>query len=693
MGGQQRVSDPQGDARESIGAKIWRVFDTPVQDLSKVFLPHGRDDTSKVRGPEAMESTRVTSQSTFLPLVSQAGTSSETFHDPIGVEARQSVSIARCIASSIAWAWRAGPALVVTKVGASAVSAVIPYGIGIAGAKVIDSLVKISNGAATVSEAMQWFAVSAALSLVAVGTSLATRWADSRHRMLKSQEVMKDMRNALTGFSPVEQFSPEVTQLVNRTLQSQWAIQSFGEKLFELVVPSVAAVGAIAIVAPYSPTGAVLLGAFAVPYFYHSRKRGLEELAVSGQLAEATNRFGAREWSLLTGPAHIEMKLYGKTGDLLTHLQEERAKIDRTNMGPELNQQRRETWVQPLNVAAITGLGLVVLNDVAINVSNAGMSGPSIGEYGLIMGALFSLNGSIRGFASSIGDMLRNLPQAQVAHAVMQRGLARKAEQSQRLVLSSAPEIEIAGLRFSYPPTSDTPSPEVLKGVSFKIRPGELLGIVGESGSGKSSLVNLLCGIYEPQQGSIRFSGTDLSQVSKESLWASSGYLRQMSANFWSMTLRENILVGARRPLNDEQILAIAKRTGFLEVMNEDGLSLDTVLGQWFRGGKNLSGGQQALLAMTRQEAAEAKFMVLDEPTAGLDQRRSDETLARIRGLKDVTRIVISHDYGIASQADRILVLEKGEVADIGTHEELLQRCEIYRRACERQRSRLELPE
>ena len=385
------------------------------------------------------------------------------------------------------------------------------------------------------------------------------------------------------------------------------------------------------------------------------------------------------------------MKLYGKTDALLAHLQEERKKIDQRELAPELQQQKRELWLQPLNTLAVSGIGFVLLVDVIGKASGTAAAGISIGEFGLISGALYSLNSSIRAAASSLGEMLRHLPQAQLAHAVIQRGLTKKVATKQEIRFDAAPAIAVEGLRFSYPATNGEPPPETLKGISFEIRPGELLGIVGDSGSGKTSFVNILCGLYEPSAGTISFNGTDAAGIDTASLWANSGYLRQLSTNFWSMTLRENIAVGARRAMSDAELMQIAEETGFAEVMRQNDLTLDSVLGQWFKGGKNLSGGEQALLALTRQAASGAKFLVLDEPTAGLDQRRCDAVLARLQALKETTRVVISHDYGIAGQADRIVVLYHGMVADIGSHAELMTRCEPYQQAYERQRRRLAL--
>ena len=503
-----------------------------------------------------------------------------------------------------------------------------------------------------------------------------------------------DIREKLVQFSPKEQMSPEVTQMVRRTIQSQSAMEGVGKSLFELTVPVISFLGACGIVASYSPVAALTLVVFTLPYIYHSRAFGRERLNVENELLETRNRFGMREWSMLSGETHLEMKLYRKIDQLLTHLKEERKKFDDRALAPTLVQNRRNFWVQPLNSITISLIGATVLGDAIWGLMNPGSASISIGQYGFILGALYSLNGAVRAFSSTLGTLVTDFPTAKIAHGIMKRATNGERHQSSKIqtspaVWSNPPEIKVTDLHFSYPPTKKEKPEEVLKGISFCIRPGELLGIVGESASGKTTLVNLLSGIYDAPNDAIAFDGRSLSEIPRSELWHNSAYLRQQSANPYSMTVRENIRIGEREPLTDKKIMELAEQTGFREEMDKHDVNLDTVLGQWFEGGTNLSGGQHTLLALTRLAAANGRFAIFDEPTAALDQRRAQSTLERVREMEGVTRIVISHDYGIARNADRILVLDDGKVADIGSHDQLLERCEQYRAAYEKQLRRL----
>ncbi|NLF26244.1 MAG: ABC transporter ATP-binding protein, partial [Deltaproteobacteria bacterium] len=617
---QQNVSKDRSQRGGSAPLEqAWRVLDCQVSELAKYCLPRRSQSETFTQTDNVKTITirdRKPSQETFTGLFTENTLSAG---DP-GAELDDKPSIIGCINSSVGWAWSAGKGYLFARIATNLFSALVPYALTYSGARIVDALVRVSRGTSilagsvtselqasgpAVHELMQsaytWFGVGVGVSVAMFASNAINRYVKSQHDVKINQEVMSDMREALTRFPPDEQFLPETTQLVQRTIRAQVAIRSFGEKLFELVVPSASVVGAVVIVAPHSPLGAALLGAFVIPYFYHSYKRGREEFSISGRTADPQHRFDFQEWNLLTGKGHVEIKLNGKMQDLLKHFKAERINIDELWLQPELTQQKRELWVQPLNTAVVSGVVFLVLADVVSKSAGLSTVGPSIGDYGMITGALYSLNASIRALASSLGEMLKNLPQAQLAHAVMRKGSKKKNSPQKDIYFDKAPLLKVENLYFSYPKSDGKePCEAAISDISLDIKPGELICIVGESGSGKSSLVNILCGIYRPTKGRVMINGMNIEDVSRESLWACCGYLRQESTNLWSMTLRDNIVIGARNKLSDNEIMKLAKECGFAEVMERNKLTLHSVLGQWSKGGINLSGGEHALLALTR---------------------------------------------------------------------------------------------
>lgn len=213
----------------------------------------------------------------------------------------------------------------------------------------------------------------------------------------------------------------------------------------------------------------------------------------------------------------------------------------------------------------------------------------------------------------------------------------------------------------------------VLKGVSFSVRKGEKVAIVGQTGSGKSTLVQLLPRLYDIQKGEIRIDGTSLSDFSRKSLVDNIACVPQKTFLFLD-TVAANIAYGY--PYTDEQIEQAAKAAyadEFIEKMPE---KYHTLLLEM---GKGLSGGQQQRLAIARALIKKAPILILDEATSSLDALSEKLIKQALEKLKShITQIVIAHRFPTIEDADKIIVLDKGEKIAEGTKEELLQSCPLF---------------
>ena len=235
--------------------------------------------------------------------------------------------------------------------------------------------------------------------------------------------------------------------------------------------------------------------------------------------------------------------------------------------------------------------------------------------------------------------------------------------------------IEFDDVDFSYPNADFL----ALDKLSVKINQGEKIAIVGANGSGKSTFVNLLCGLYSPQNGTAKING----EIITENLWKTR---RSMSVIFQSFcqyqdTLRNNITISdPTRSNEDGDILALAKQTGADEVIKEQGNALDEEIGLFSESGNNLSGGQWQKVAITRALFRKnARVYILDEPTAALDPIAEANIYRNFASLTgDKTTILISHRLGVTSIVDRILVFDKGQIAEDGNHAELMAKNGLY---------------
>ena len=235
--------------------------------------------------------------------------------------------------------------------------------------------------------------------------------------------------------------------------------------------------------------------------------------------------------------------------------------------------------------------------------------------------------------------------------------------------------IEFRGVTFRYPGTER----DVLKNVSFTIRPGEHVALVGENGSGKTTLVKLLCRLYDPQAGAILIDDVDLRELRVDDLRDHFSVIFQDYAKFY-LTARENIWLGnVALPQDTPAITAAALRTGADAVIQALPFGYDTTLGRQFENGVDLSIGQWQKLALARAFLRQTPFIVLDEPTAALDPRAEGEVFDHFHELtRGRTAIFISHRLSTVRRADRILVIVDGQIAEAGVHDELLKRAGVY---------------
>jgi ATP-binding cassette, subfamily B, bacterial len=212
-----------------------------------------------------------------------------------------------------------------------------------------------------------------------------------------------------------------------------------------------------------------------------------------------------------------------------------------------------------------------------------------------------------------------------------------------------------------------------VRGLSFTLQAGEALALVGENGAGKTTLVKLLARLYDPDEGRILLDGVDLRQYSLDDVRAHIGVIFQDFVRY-HLSAAENVAVGRIDARDDrERIEGAAARSLAAGVIAKLPEGYEQLLGRRFRTGVDLSGGEWQKVALGRAYMREAQLLILDEPTAALDARAEYEVFQRFKELtRGKTAVLISHRFSTVRMADRILVLDGGQLLEIGTHEELL---------------------
>lgn len=217
-------------------------------------------------------------------------------------------------------------------------------------------------------------------------------------------------------------------------------------------------------------------------------------------------------------------------------------------------------------------------------------------------------------------------------------------------------------------------SAESLTDIDFKVKKGETIGIIGGTGSGKSSLVNMIPRFYDATKGQVRINGKDVREYSMEELRQKIGVVLQKAVLFQG-TIRENLLWG-KTDATEEELNRALETAQAKEFVDQKEGRLDAMIAQ---AGKNLSGGQRQRLTIARALVGNPEILILDDSASALDYATDAALRKAIRGMgKDMTVFIVSQRASSIQYADQIIVLDDGGMVGLGTHEQLLENCEVY---------------
>ena len=564
--------------------------------------------------------------------------------------------------------WSTNPRLTLAFALCMVVRGLVPAGLALAARGLVNSAVASAQGAGTIGPLVPWLVAGLVFTLLeAIGQSankfLVRRLHDDLHVRTTVDVVAHAARLDLAFFE-----SRRGRKLLARAgAEPAVRLSSLLAESEAALTESIRAVSLLAVLAWIEPLVPFVIGPIALPFLFFQRR------IVTWRFAEEQGRTMRRQWAryyvgLLTGVASVpEMKLLGVAPRFIARC--------RDLMLQFRDADRRFHWQNLVGSTAaatvVIGALYVLVVRVALRVLDGSVGIGDLAVFGTATARMRTvLDAAIRATTVAYEHAL---------HVTSLRAFLTEPaapEPTETIALPPARgEVELRDVTFTYPGATS----RAVERVSVRVEPGETLAIVGENGAGKSTLVKLLAGLYEPQEGAVLLDGVDLRQMPAAERRRRSSFVLQAFGRY-EATVGENIAYGAGDDphVDHSRIVAAAEAAGIHPVIAKLPSGYETQVGRQF-GEHDLSGGQWQLVAIARAFARHAALVVLDEPTASLDARAEHELFRRFKELaRGRTTILISHRFSTVSMADRIVVMEGGRVAEIGTHDDLVARGGVY---------------
>jgi ATP-binding cassette, subfamily B, bacterial len=346
---------------------------------------------------------------------------------------------------------------------------------------------------------------------------------------------------------------------------------------------------------------------------------------------------------------------------------------------------RRELWKGEVSIAAkrsIAGLGAQIISTVMILAAYAFIVNQTlqgvlkIGDLFLYYQAFERGQSSLKGILSSLSGLYEdNLFLTNLYDFLNLKATVAEPVNPQVLPSPMQSGIVFDQVSFQYASSAR----QSLHNINLRIAPGEVIALVGENGCGKTTLVKLLCRLYDPTSGSVSIDGIPLTEFKTADLRRQISVIFQDYAQY-NLTALENIWLGnIELPQTIESVAAAAHKAGADRVIAGLPQGYETILGAMFEEGEELSIGQWQKIALARAFLCNSQVIVLDEPTSAMDPKAEYDVFQKFRQLiTNQTAILISHRLSTVKMADRICVMDKGRIMEQGTHHELMQLNGLY---------------
>ncbi|MEH2460237.1 ABC transporter ATP-binding protein [Nostoc sp.] len=583
---------------------------------------------------------------------------------------RQSLTVFRYSGRAVNLVWTTSRSLTILLASLTLVGGLLPAAISYIGKLIVDAVVfasqvnSDSNGFINIYPSLFYVGLEAIAVILLAGSQRGLIICQSLLRALMGQRVNvlileKALKLDLRQFEDSEFYD----KLTNARREASVRPLSLVNRTFGLVQNALSLVTYGILLVNFSVWAVVMLIVAAMPVFIAETKFAGEGFRLFSWRAPETRQQNYLENLLAREDFVTEVKLY-QLGEML--LERYRNLFDQLYGEDRDLTLRRGLWGYLLSLVSTGAFYLayawIVLETVLGKIS--------LGDMTLYLTVFRQGQSTFSNALTSIGGMYEDNLYLSNLYDFLEEEVPKSWGKA-TIGLNPQDGIRFQNVSFTYPGSSKP----ALRNISLHLKPREKLAIVGENGSGKTTLIKLLTRLYTPDSGRIFLDGLDLQEWDVDVLRRRIGVIFQNFVRY-QFTVGENIGVGDVEHLENKTRWQTAAQKGMAQsFIDQLPQSFQTQLGRWFKGGQELSGGQWQKIALSRAfMRSQADILVLDEPTSAIDAQAEFEIFNHFRAItQNQMVLLISHRFSTVRMADKIVVIENGEVIEQGTHEELLQ--------------------
>ncbi|MBD2676912.1 MULTISPECIES: ATP-binding cassette domain-containing protein [Nostoc] len=583
---------------------------------------------------------------------------------------RQSLTVFRYSGRAISLVWTTSRSLTIFLASLTLVAGILPAAISYISKLIVDAVVfasqvsSDSNGSVNIYPALLYVGLEAIAVILLAGSQRGITICQSLLRALLGQRVnVLILEKALTLDLRQFEDSEFYDKLTNARREASVRPLSLVNRTFGLVQNALSLFTYGILLVNFSVWAVLMLILAAIPVFIAETKFAGEAFRLFSWRASETRQQHYLENLLAREDFVTEVKLY-QLGQMLLgryrNLFEQLYGEDR-----DLT-LRRGLWGYLLSLVS-TGAFYVAYAWIVLETVQGKIS---LGDMTMYLTVFRQGQSTFSNALTSIGGMYEDNLYLSNLYDFLEEKVPKSWGKA-TVGLNPQDGIRFENVSFTYPGSSKP----ALRNISLHLKPREKLAIVGENGSGKTTLIKLLTRLYTPDSGRIFLDGLDLQEWDVDVLRRRIGVIFQNFVRY-QFTVGENIGVGDVEHLENETLWETAAQKGMAQsFIDQLPQSFQTQLGRWFKGGQELSGGQWQKIALSRAfMRSQADILVLDEPTSAIDAQAEFEIFNHFRAItQNQMVLLISHRFSTVRMADKILVIENGEVIEQGTHEELLQ--------------------